>query len=329
MGAMPLSLDPNILGLCSIAVAAVGVVVSFIVPRLGRARLYFRPAAWSRLGAAADLKGVRIEVIHNQERIDTRVLVYNAQIENTGARDISISEFIGPIELTVPPGYRILSIDLGAPIGVRPSIKVENDRGYLDWQILKPRECIEINAVVCQTTAGATRREAEGLQALIRLRDVSLGPRLRWLSVPKFLWGLMAPLVGLLFIYSAQRDPSYQSYLIYDAPAGTHYAVDPSSGGREDRFGRCVIGPNRTQGSCDKVTHLYVDSIMPKARVNLLHKPPLFAETRIFYAICILFIALFLFEVYQRIIKPLTTSLNNRPWHSVIEEEMKRRTRAQ
>lgn len=191
-------------------VAAIGVVATIVAPRLVRgSRIEAEFESVDRISQKAPTGQMRVDVFHNNEKVDGSLFVARGIIGNIGSKDITKDHFVDPVEIGCEGDWSIISLDVEAPLGVKPTVAKVADRWTVDWSILKPREFISITAVVVSEDDKATVKSAENdLWIIARLSDVKTGKGVfrgfnPWYGAGAFI--AVAVIVSFFLLYSQVR----------------------------------------------------------------------------------------------------------------------------
>lgn len=113
--------DPATIGIVSVILAAISVVATLFAPRLvGTSRIDFVVTSVQRIRRRTPTSGLAIEVLHNGIALADEVFIVDADIVNTGARDIARDQFIDPVEIVAASDFDLLSLEVANDTKAKP-----------------------------------------------------------------------------------------------------------------------------------------------------------------------------------------------------------------
>ena len=250
-------MDQGLATLIGLIIAVVGVLGTFVAPRLiASSRIYFEALDLSRIDTDEPTERIKIQVFHDDQPVLDPVFLLTGQITNTGSKDITRAEFIEPTALSLDDDAEILSVDSSAPEGVNVIAEIKNGRCQVSWSILKPGEAIELKIVGRALSKHFDQRETlESVKFLARLRDVKTG-----LGLKRFLpiaVGFIASLVAigifgtmLVAVNTLGRD----RWVFRDPKTGIEYTVKETEWPAKEDFEICRIHKGKLSIDCDQIT---------------------------------------------------------------------------
>lgn len=269
-------MDQGLVTQISLIVAVLGVLGTFIAPRLvASSRIYFEGLDLSRIDSDEPTERIKIQVFHDDELVLDPVFILTGQISNTGSKDVTRAEFVEPTSISLDDNAEILSVDASAPDGVNVEAEVVDGRCRVLWSILKPGETIELKVVARALDEGFDHREAlDSVKFVARLRDVKVGPGMkRFLPLGAGLltsFTLMAFIGGAFFavnVFGTDR------WVFRDPKTQAEFALRETEWPNKADFEACRVKAGKVSGDCRDLT-----ADEARARMATAHRAKMGAE---------------------------------------------------
>lgn len=184
-----------ILTIATLVLGAMGVVATLVAPRLSRsAKIYAEVEGVSPIRRDSPSSSLEITVSHKGAVVNRPIYLVQATVENTGSRDVVEKHFLEPLSFKLPQTFEVLSVEAEAANGVRPEAEHSPQSIDIKWLMLKPREKIEIKAIVSSEQDSRPDDIRRQITPEVRLIDVQTG-RGFWKSNPWLASGLALYLI--------------------------------------------------------------------------------------------------------------------------------------
>jgi len=263
------SVDQILFAQIGLVVAVLGVIGTFIAPRLvPSSRVHLEALDISQIARRDPTERIKVRVLHDDVVVDGPVYMVRSQISNVGNRDITRSEFIEPVQIRLPSGSEILSVDIDSAEGVGAECVNAADRSNIRWAILKPNESISVKIIFSNLSVESVpRKDALKLVSFVaRLRDVKVG-----LGIKKYARqttaAIIAVVIAVIFVATFQVVSFFGSerWVYTDQASSKTFAVRDPDWPLRGQFELCEVSGGKVTTSCLRITKEQAREAISKA----------------------------------------------------------------
>jgi len=168
-----------IVAILPLVLAVIGVLATLIAPKISKnASVFVEVPTTIEMSRRMEDLPDDFNFVYKDAKIDDAVSLGEINICNVGELDIAGNSFIEPIKISVPDGFKLLSVseDGQNPAGLNITDTSEN--GFLiTWSLLKKKEVVKLVAIFSHDAEIQLEDKTNEFEFNIRLQDVRTASR--------------------------------------------------------------------------------------------------------------------------------------------------------